>query len=72
MPQINRHGSQIILDSVCIQFQVTFVHIPGKLNPIADALSRLQVEKFRKLAPNTEDTPVSLPQDIWLDIWLDL
>ena len=50
------------------QFQVKFVHIPGKLNPIADALSRLQVEKFRKLAPNAEDTPVSLPQVIWLHL----
>ena len=43
------------------QFQVTFEHNPGKLNPIADALSRLQVEKFRKLTPNAEDTPVPLP-----------
>ena len=59
---------RLLLISAHVQFQVKFVHIPGKLNPIADALSRLQVEKFRKLAPNAEDTPVSLPQVIWLDL----
>ena len=37
---------------------------PRKVNPIADALSRLQAKKFRKLAPNAEDIPVSVPQYI--------
>ena len=66
-PKLMHIVHRLFLISAHVQFQVKFVHIPGKLNPIADALSRLQVEKFRKLAPNVEDTPVFLPQVIWLD-----
>ena len=59
---------RLFLISAHAQFQVKFVHIPGKLNPIADALSGLQVKRFRKLAPNAEDAPVSFPQVIWLHL----
>ena len=59
---------RLFLISAHARFQVKFVHIPGKLNPIAAAHSHLQVGKFWKLASNAEDTPVSLPRDIWLDL----
>ena len=32
-------------------------HIPGKTNTIADAISRLQMQRFRRLAPNAEALP---------------
>ena len=60
-PKLMEIVRRLFLISSHAQFQVKFVHILGKLNPIADALSRLQVEKFSKLAPNAEDTPVPLP-----------
>ena len=63
---------RLFLISARAQFQVKLVHIPGKLNPIAHALSRSEAStkrrKVQKLAPNAEDTPVPLPQDIWLDL----
>ena len=67
-PELMDIVRRLFLISAHAQFQVKFVHTPGKLNPTADALSRLQVEKFRKLAPNAEDTPAPLPQDIWLHL----
>ena len=33
------------------------VHIPGRINNLADALSRLQVEKFRQLHPTADKSP---------------
>ena len=36
-------------------------HIAGSLNRESDALSRLQVEKFRFLAPYADDQPTPTP-----------
>ena len=41
-------------------------------NGKADALSRLQFKRFRKLGPNMDLEPVALPNDLWpiSKIWL--
>ena len=36
-------------------------HIYGKVNNIADALSRKQFQKFRTLAPNADQDPEPIP-----------
>lgn len=36
-------------------------HVPGKKNGLADALSRLQVEKFKSNAPLADEDPVPVP-----------
>ena len=36
-------------------------HIYGKVNNIADALSRKQFQKFRTLAPNAAQDPEPIP-----------
>lgn len=41
--------------------QVGAVHIPGTSNPVADALSRLQVSRFRRLCPHAAATPSPIP-----------
>ena len=38
-------------------FTVHAQHVPGKLNSVADALSRFQMETFRKLAPKADTRP---------------
>lgn len=43
------------------QFSVYAEHIPGKLIPIADALSRLQIDTFRRLAPAAALEPCPCP-----------
>ena len=53
----------------CLHFNVSVkaVHVPGKSNTIADALSRFQMERFRLAAPQADQvmTPLlPLPQ-VW-------
>ena len=47
------------------EFTISFKHIPGTLNPIADALSRFQVTKFHQLAPNADQFPTEIPAQLW-------
>ena len=49
--------------SNCLEISAT--HIPGYRNNIADALSRLQVDRFRHLAPQAARHPTTLPTINW-------
>ena len=40
-------------------------HIPGRENNLADALSRLQVSRFRLLLPTAAIFPMSIPDNVW-------
>ena len=40
---------------------VCIIHIPGVCNVVADSLSRFQMEKFRKLAPQSRALPDQIP-----------
>ena len=40
-------------------FHVSIVHIPGINNCLADALSRLQLKKFRRLGSKAEQDPIN-------------
>ena len=59
---------KIFLITATYDFQVSFKHIPGICNAISDALSRLQVQLFRQLAPQADPEPTELPRDIWQDL----
>ena len=52
---------KLFLIAVQNQFSVAFKHIPGKLNPIADALSRFSVERLRTLKPGADAFPKEIP-----------
>ena len=43
-------------------FTVHAEHVPGKLNNIADAISRFQIKRFRSLAPQADQLPTPCPQ----------
>lgn len=46
-------------------------HIPGVRNQLADALSRLQVQTFRHLAPPHMDSlPTEIPHYLQLQSWV--
>lgn len=49
---------------VCSKFNIVIkaVHIPGILNSPSDALSRLQITRFRQLVPNAQPTPTPIRQ----------
>ncbi|XP_033730175.1 uncharacterized protein LOC117319492 [Pecten maximus] len=69
-PFIMRLIRKLVLS--CLQYNILFkcVHVRGHDNLLADALSRLQVEKFKKLCPSAspEPTPVQalLDQELYL------
>ena len=42
-------------------FFVRAEHVPGKYNDIADSLSRLQMERFRRLAPQADTSATQCP-----------
>ena len=46
-------------------FLVSFKHISGKRNPVADALSRFQVSRFRQLMPDAQEQPTAIPETVW-------
>ena len=47
------------------KFSLSLKHIFGHFNPVADALSRFQMARFRQLMPDAEDTPTLIPPDVW-------
>ena len=52
----------------CLDLNILFraKHIPGVFNTKADALSRLQIEKFRDLAPEAATSPEAIPPHLSL------
>jgi hypothetical protein len=44
---------------------LSFRHIPGSSNTLADLLSRLQVPEFHRQAPWAHPTESLLPPDVW-------
>jgi len=51
----------------CLEQNILFkaTHIPGRNNHIADALSRLQLDRFRVLAPAADLSATPVPSYIW-------
>ncbi len=51
----------------CLKANVAFraIHIDGRDNDIADALSRFQMERFRQLAPGAEKEATEVPHFLW-------
>ena len=52
---------KLFLSAAQFGFSVSLKHILGIHNPIADALSRFQVLKFKQLAPDAEVISTQLP-----------
>jgi len=50
----------------CMQFNILVCaeHIPGKYNILPDLLSRLQIEKFRSLAPDMDQLATVVPTQL--------
>ena len=57
---------------VCLQNNILFRarHVSGIKNDLADSLSRLQIQRFRRLAPaHMQLTPVAVPTVLQPDHW---
>ena len=49
-------------------FTFTATHVRGKLNPVADSLSRFQFQRFRQLAPHADQVATAVPQPLIKDL----
>ena len=51
----------------CLEYNLVLKaeHTPGSKNEIADSLSRLQMDRFHRLAPTAEKYPVPMPAHLW-------
>ena len=56
---------------ICLRNNILFRarHIQGTRNILADSLSRLQVEKFKALAPGMNPEPTPLPVQLLPENW---
>ena len=54
----------LVLISMKYNFLVRARHVLGTSNGIADAVSRFQVQRFRKLAPNADQSPCITPPSL--------
>lgn len=56
---------KIFLFAAANNFSLSLKHILGHFNPVADALSRFQMPKFRRLMPDAETNPTPIPATVW-------
>ena len=63
-PQVMKLIRKLVM--MCLRHNVLFKadHVPGVYNGLADALSRLQIQKFRELAPEADKLSTHLPWDL--------
>ena len=67
---VNGSSEETILNesmAVHYNFSISFKHILRHHNPVADALSRYQEQKFRRLAPCANTLPTKIPNELWTD-----
>lgn len=60
------------LVAICLKYNILFraKHIPGVSSTLADCLSRLQVQNFRKLVPASMDPqPTAIPFHLQPQNW---
>ena len=65
VPNIMMLIRKLFLCAVMHDFTVSFKHILGIHNPIADYISRFQETRFRLLKPDAEANPTPIPTAVW-------
>jgi len=64
---IMRLMRRLVIVAATYNFQFLAAHSPGCTNSIADALSRLNLQKFRQLAPEAASKPCLIPTEVMFD-----
>ena len=64
-PKLMSIVRRLYLHAAISHFSISFKHIFSYHNAVADALSRFQMERFRRLAPHADKTPTPIPADVW-------
>ena len=64
-PDVMTLVRKLYLHAAVSHFSLSFKHIFTHHNAIADALSRFQMSRFRRLAPEADPLPTPIPADLW-------
>ncbi len=64
-PNVMALVRKLFMFAASMDFSISFKHIFGHYNPIADALSRFQGERFRTLLPQADENATTIPPDVW-------
>jgi hypothetical protein len=63
VPVIMSLVRRVVLASMKYNILIHAQHIPGKYNLLPDLLSRLQISKFKAMAPNMDLLPTPIPEN---------
>ncbi len=55
----------LTLECLKLNLVVKAEHIPGAKNKLSDCLSRLQITRFKELAPDAAEHPETIPTHLW-------
>ena len=55
----------MLMNAAINNYSISFQHIPGVANRVADALSRQRLSEFRALVPDSELRETPVPTDLW-------
>jgi len=58
----------LLFSAACHSFSFLSQHVPGVNNQLADALSRLNWQEFRRLAPDAQPLPTVVPLELLADL----
>lgn len=64
-PKIMSLIRKLYLFAAFNKFSLSLKHIFGHYNPMADALSRFQMARFRLLMPDADPAATPIPPDVW-------
>ena len=66
-PHIMKLMRRLVITATLHNFNFLGEHVPGVKNSIADALSRLHFQDFRRLAPEANLLPCQIPSNVMFD-----
>lgn len=55
----------LVLTTLTHNIMIKSEYIQGKLNVIADSLSRCDWQRFRRLCPTADQQPADIPDHLW-------
>ena len=65
-PKLMTLVRKLFLFAATHEFSISFKHILGQYNPVADALSRFQDDRFKSLVPDADPYPTPIPPEVWI------
>ena len=69
-PNIMHSLRSLLKVATCISFTFAAVHVPGKTNGAADALSRFNLQGFRSQAPCAKKSPVLISPQLLARLYI--